>query len=309
VSQLCSICGEAKYRQRLRFSDTTVLWECPNCKVGRLHPWPSKEELAQAYPEDSYYAYSELTGSPQPVTLAERTRLQLRRLVYEAYLVSNGMSHWPKRWIARLFRGRFGGFPIWVHKGRFLDVGCGDGYFLSFLQRAGWVVSGVESSRLAALRAQAAGLNVVHGDFLKLDLPLDSFDVVRMWHVLEHLEDPGLGIKKASRLLRRNGELIIGVPNAQGLYARWLGPRWSGWDLPRHLFHFSPKGLRCLLERYGFAVERMEYRSVGTGLASLGSSLKNLLILRGAFWMADGILDWLRLGDSLEVHARKKEAS
>jgi SAM-dependent methyltransferase len=144
-----------------------------------------------------------------------------------------------------------------VATGRLLDVGCGKGRFLAAARDAGWQVLGVEFSPTSAAAARLAhGVDVVSGDFLEAPLEGD-FDVITMWHVLEHLPDPAAAIGRAAELLRPGGRLVVSVPNVDSLQARLGGERWFHLDLPRHLFHFGPRSLSAMVGRAGFHVTRI----------------------------------------------------
>lgn len=165
---------------------------------------------------------------------------------------------------------RAGAVAYWLHRlnnavrlrqlrgmptGRLLDVGCGKGRFLAAARQAGWSVIGVEfAQHLAAEARDRYGLDVRAGDFL--ETPLDGpFDVVTMWHVLEHLTRPADAVARSWELLRPGGRLVLSVPNIESLQAVLSGPSWFHLDLSRHLFHFTPRSLRRLVERHGFRVE------------------------------------------------------
>jgi SAM-dependent methyltransferase len=144
-----------------------------------------------------------------------------------------------------------------IAPGRLLDVGCGKGWFLAAARDAGWKVVGVEFAPTSAATAHLThGVDVVPGDFLKV--PLDGeFDVITMWHVLEHLSDPVAAMARAAELLRPGGRLLVSVPNIDSLQARLGGELWFHLDLPRHLFHFGPRSLSALAERAGLRVARI----------------------------------------------------
>jgi SAM-dependent methyltransferase len=144
-----------------------------------------------------------------------------------------------------------------VAPGRLLDVGCGKGRFLAAARDDGWQVVGVEfAPSLAASARLHEGVEVIAGDFL--DAPLEGdFDVVTMWHVLEHLPDPPRAVARAVELLRPGGRLVVSVPNIDSLQARLGGEEWLHLDLPRHLFHFSPRSLATLVKRAGLQVLRI----------------------------------------------------
>ena len=144
-----------------------------------------------------------------------------------------------------------------VPPGRLLDVGSGKGRFLVAARDAGWDVVGVEFAPATAAATTANyGIPVISGDFL--DVPIEGeFDVVTMWHVLEHLPDPAAALRRAAGLLRPGGRLVVSVPNIGSTQARLGGEAWFHLDPTRHLFHFSPRSLGAMVERSGFAVERI----------------------------------------------------
>ena len=139
-------------------------------------------------------------------------------------------------------------------RGRLLDIGAGRGRFVAAARAAGWSACGVEPS---ARGVEAA--RTVYGVELErasLSEATGSFDAVTLWHVLEHVDDPGAALAHVSSLLLPGGVLLVGAPNLSSVQARVGGARWFHLDLPRHRTHFTPIGLRLLLERHGFTVER-----------------------------------------------------
>jgi SAM-dependent methyltransferase len=146
-----------------------------------------------------------------------------------------------------------------LRPGRLLDVGSGRGRFLAAARDAGWSVLGVEfAAGVAAISREVHGLDVIVGDFLSVPIS-GPFDVVTMWHTLEHLQDPEAALNASAALLAPNGRLIVSVPNSSSAQARLGGDAWFHLDIPRHLFHFTPEALTALLRRTGFDVERIDF--------------------------------------------------
>jgi SAM-dependent methyltransferase len=146
----------------------------------------------------------------------------------------------------------------WHGRGRLLDFGCGGGVFLGRMHRQGWQVTGIDASTAAVARARAdLGVPVVCGTLPHPDLEPESFDVVTMWHSLEHVHDPLAVLSAARRLLAPGGRLVVAVPNIDSAPFRWFGPAWFGLDLPRHLIHFTPLTLRRMIEKAGFGPPRL----------------------------------------------------
>jgi SAM-dependent methyltransferase len=138
-------------------------------------------------------------------------------------------------------------------RGSLLDVGAGRGRFVAAARGAGWAARGIEPSARGVEAARE-----VYGVQLERASLADAsgeYDAVTLWHVLEHLDDPGAGIARVFGLLPPGGLLLVGVPNLASVQARIGRERWFHLDLPRHRTHFTPAGLRALLGRHGFVVE------------------------------------------------------
>ena len=135
-------------------------------------------------------------------------------------------------------------------KGSILDIGAGTGDFLSVVKENGWNTIGVEPSEKAKAIAQKKGVSFVEQTS---ELENNSFDVITMWHVLEHVPNLDNQIKELKRLLKPNGSLIIAVPNFKSFDAKQYGNFWAAYDVPIHFWHFSKTAIKKL-----FAKEDME---------------------------------------------------
>jgi SAM-dependent methyltransferase len=133
-----------------------------------------------------------------------------------------------------------------------LDVGCGNGDFLASLRERGWEVFGTDFSNAACEFARAKGISVHQGPLASAGFSDKLFDVVTLWHVLEHLPDPTAELIEIRRILRDDGLLIIQVPNSKSITLKLTGIHWLPLDLPRHLQHFTPLTLNQLLKQTGF---------------------------------------------------------
>lgn len=145
---------------------------------------------------------------------------------------------------------------------RWLDVGFGAGTLMRAAARHGWEVAGTEVAPGAEDTLRAEGFEVHLGDVAELGLPAQSFDVVSMVEVLEHVSDPDVLLAAAVELLRSGGALYVTTPHARGVSARLLGTRWSVVAPPEHLQLFSVRGLRAALTRRGLIERTLETRAV-----------------------------------------------
>jgi SAM-dependent methyltransferase len=137
--------------------------------------------------------------------------------------------------------------------GRVLDVGCGRGVFLRMLHERGYEVRGTELSAATAANADP-GVRVDVGELHPGMYNTESFDLIWMWHVLEHMRRPDLALRAAWEALVPGGALLVALPNFASVEARLGREGWFHLDLPRHIFHFTPETLRRLLDESGFVL-------------------------------------------------------
>jgi Methyltransferase domain len=163
---------------------------------------------------------------------------------------------------------------------RVLELGAGDGRFVSRLTRAGLEARGIEPSEGAVRMARARGAPVERAAVEELDLEPASLDAVVVWHVLEHLRDPAAVTARIAGWLRPHGRVVVACPNLDSLQANIGGDRWFHQDVPRHLTHFTAAGLGLLLERSGFRLERMSHVIVEQNPLGMWQTLLNRITAR-----------------------------
>jgi len=139
-------------------------------------------------------------------------------------------------------------------KGKLLDIGAGTGDFLALAKQYGWNITGVEPSEKAKSIALKKGVSFVENTNL---LDENSFDLISMWHVLEHVPNLEEQIKELKRLLKPNGTILIAVPNFNSYDAKQYGTFWAAYDVPRHLWHFSKTAIRMLFEKEELKLEKV----------------------------------------------------
>lgn len=139
-------------------------------------------------------------------------------------------------------------------KGFILDIGAGTGDFLSFAKKDGWKTIGVEPSTKAKKIALEKGVSFVNETN---ELASNSFDVITMWHVLEHVPNLEEQIKELKRLLKPSGSLIVAVPNHKSYDAHYYKSYWAAYDVPIHFWHFSKKAVKELFSREGMELKKI----------------------------------------------------
>jgi len=139
-------------------------------------------------------------------------------------------------------------------KGNLLDIGAGTGDFLLTAKQNGWETIGVEPSEKA--KGIAIGKGIKFSDITQ-DLESHSFDVITMWHVLEHVPNLEIQIKELKRLVKPNGTIIIAVPNFKSYDANYYGKFWAAFDVPIHLWHFSKTAIQLLFQKENIKLEKV----------------------------------------------------
>ncbi|WP_366185761.1 class I SAM-dependent methyltransferase [Flavobacterium ovatum] len=139
-------------------------------------------------------------------------------------------------------------------KGSILDIGAGTGDFLNVAKDNGWKTIGIEPSDRAKGIAISKGIDFANATS---DLDNHSFDVITMWHVLEHVPDLDFQIKELKRLLKPTGSLIIAVPNFKSFDAKHYKEFWAAYDVPIHFWHFSKKAIQSLFEKEAMQLEKV----------------------------------------------------
>jgi len=133
-------------------------------------------------------------------------------------------------------------------KGKLLDIGAGTGDFLAVAKASGWDIVGIEPNEKAKQIAESKGVVFMGGLEAIAD---ESYDVITMWHVLEHVPDVDAQISELKRIIKPDGVIIIAVPNYKSYDAQYYGKFWAAYDVPRHLWHFSKTAIEKLFARQG----------------------------------------------------------
>ena len=291
----CPICAGTRW---VPVPQTPPLVACVGCGLHRLDPIPSAEVLTQLYVEADASA-SRGDGADYQ-SLPPRWKAQVLTRLARA-TAQPGVKGFATRVALHPFAAHFRGLPSRHRRGRMIDVGSGTGLTLDILQQIGWEISGIELDPRAA--SAHPDLPVLIGDLSTINLPEGGADVMRAWHVVEHLHDPLEALQRMRGWLKSGGELILGVPNIDSAMRWWFRERWAGWRYPYHLYHFTPETIRALVARAGFSQVRVRCASVGTVLESLEMAANPLARCLSIY--LDLGFDLCGLGDGLEVRATR----
>ena len=331
----CDLCGSDESEVLIRQQDLLLavtdeeftIGRCRRCGLIYLNPRPSIDRIGTYYP--TVY-YPPVPAKPPSLSLPVQKKFsgRMKRWVLEEYYGypaadPAGLRRTLKRillWPDKAFREFMGRYPVpWRGEGSVLDVGCGAGGNLKVLQEQGWNVSGIEISSVAAAHAQALVTGAIHtGTLESAPFPPGSFDLILMNHSLEHFPSPLDGLRRARRLLKDDGLLVVSVPNANSFEVKLFGWWWFGWDPPRHFYHFEKNTLFQALSQTGF--RPLRYRT-GTGAVFLMASLDRFwthrfqkevpfrklidrFVARPVAWIAGH----LGYGTEMTVYASKQQA-
>lgn len=228
----CPICSST---EQTEFADITdhfltkevfTIVKCKKCSFLFTNPRPSQSEISSYYHSENYISHktSKLT------------------LFSKAYAIARSFSLCKKHSLISKFK----------QPGKILDIGCGTGEFLKFMKHKSWEVTGIEPADSPRAFARNNYALEVYDEQKLDDLPPNHFDVITLWHVLEHVTRLDVRMRQIKRLLARDGLIIIALPNHESWDAKKYDTFWAAWDTPRHLYHFSQKTVEILLSKNDF---------------------------------------------------------
>jgi len=225
----CPVCNANAFKKDLSCKDYTVSHEifqlviCQECGFKFTNPRPENFKIGDYYKSEKYISHS---NTKKGIIAKLYHLVRKYTLKKKIQLVSK-----------------------YVSRGTILDYGCGTGLFLNVCRNEGWETLGVEPDNGARDIASKMGLTVFSN---KNDLPIEIFNVITLWHVLEHVTDLDDTLNFFKSRLEQNGVLIIAVPNYASFDGKYYKEFWAAYDVPRHLYHFEIKTITRLLEKFDF---------------------------------------------------------
>ncbi len=279
--QHCPACGHTKQKPFLEAQDYTVSKErfsivtCEGCDLLFTNPRPSSSEAGPYYQSEDYISHSNtqkglinsLYHQVRTITLRQKTN-----------------------WIQAYQSG----------SRELLDIGCGNGHFLHACQQTGWNTSGMELDAATAHRASELLKKPIYPSLS--EIPADkTFQVISLWHVLEHVYELEDYFNFFKSRLEAKGKLIFALPNSKSFDASYFGEFWAAYDVPRHIYHFDPATITSLAKRYGFRLVKQRGQIFDSFYIALLShqyktgSKKILMSFLLGLW--SNILAWTKTGN------------
>lgn len=233
----CPVCNHDKQRIFLSCIDHTVSREtfnvvqCETCGFRFTNPRPDENEIGKYYQAEEYISHSDTSKG----LVNKMYRIVRDYTIKRKVELVNGLTKNQKPGTRKL-----------------LDIGCGTAEFIHACKGNGWNVTGIEPSEVARKNAeQKYGITPLPQEKL-FQINEKKFNVITLWHVLEHVHLLEKTINEINKLLLDDGVLIVAVPNCDSWDAKKYGEHWAAWDVPRHLYHFTKKDIETLFKRSGF---------------------------------------------------------
>lgn len=236
----CPVCGSKNLQYKLSAKDHTVsnevfdILECNNCTLRVTKGVEDEEGIGKYYKSDNYISHSDTTKGAVNFLYHKVRQVTLKSK--RNFLIKS----------------------VKLKKGKLLDIGAGTGAFASFMKQNEWEVTGLEPDENARKTAfDLHGIELLPSDQL-FQIGSESFDAITMWHVLEHVHKLNEYIIELKRLIKPQGKIFIAVPNYTSLDAQKYKQNWAAYDVPRHLYHFSPQSMRQLLLKHQLHLDEIK---------------------------------------------------
>jgi len=254
----CPVCGAQTIQDVLMVKDYTVsnekfpVVECSHCTLRFTQNVPDAPTISPYYKSENYISHTNTS----------------KGIINSLYQAVRKKTLKQKRQLIEKITGKT--------KAQLLDVGSGTGAFANEMKQAGWQVTGLEpdaDARTVAKQVyhlELSDMNTFH------QLPANSFDAITLWHVMEHVHDLHPYVEQLKNVLKPEGKLFIAVPNYTSKDASIYKEHWAAYDVPRHLYHFSPKSVQVLMEKHG--LKMLDYKPMWFDsfyISMLSSKYKN----------------------------------
>jgi 2-polyprenyl-3-methyl-5-hydroxy-6-metoxy-1,4-benzoquinol methylase len=234
----CPVCQSSSFKEFCTVKDHSVsgteftLLKCSSCSLVFTQDVPSADHIEPYYQSEAYISHTD-TQKDFISRLYHRVRVFTLRLKVRLVVRTTGKI-----------------------VGHHLDIGAGTGAFVHAMENAGWNSIGIEPSENARKKANELYLASIYPMNELENFPEGSYTAITMWHVLEHVHDLHSVVQKIAHIMDRDGKLFIAVPNYCSYDAGYYKNYWAAYDVPRHLYHFSPQSISALLAQHGLVIEK-----------------------------------------------------
>ena len=288
----CHLC-HTKNLNTFMSSGLISILECQQCKLKFTYPQPNEKQLTEIYSETYFksdearsMAYDNYFSDAEDIVRTSKLRL---------------------KWIRRI---------LGKSTGKVLDVGCAIGCFIKAAAENGFSAFGVEFSQYCVDHKIDANAQIVRGTLEEASYPENTFDLVTLWDVIEHLPDPQKVLQECRRISKDDGALVIMTPNTGSLIARLTGRKWVCYEDPHiHLFYYGPKQITAELLKAGWDVKKIKTFWHGGKHVRLSLVFerigKYMPILKGFFALLEKLglgrlALFLDIGDNMVIYAVPK---
>jgi 2-polyprenyl-3-methyl-5-hydroxy-6-metoxy-1,4-benzoquinol methylase len=228
--KICPICSKSNFLSFKTIDDYFLtgekfqLTQCDDCGFIFTNPRPKPDKIQGYYQSNEYFSHS-------------KEKRNITSFLYN--LVKSYSLKSKYRIIAKYSK-----------KGKILDIGCATGEFLDYFNKNGWKTKGIEPApEPRKFAKEKYGLDVSDENVLS-EMKQETFDVITLWHVLEHVSNLNKRVDQIQSLIKANGIVVIALPNYQSWDAKFYDKYWAAYDVPRHLYHFSRKTIEILLSNH-----------------------------------------------------------
>jgi len=271
----CPVCGSNHFCPFLACTDFVVSGEkydiktCADCGLKITFNIEDEENIGKYYKSDEYIPHSNKSSGLVNTIYHKVRSYMLRR---KRKIVEKATS---------------------MEKGRILDVGTGTGYFPDEMKQHGWEVSGTEKSHDARNFARTKfNIEIKKTEDL-FNLQNQQFHAITLWHVLEHVHKLNENMATFYRLLKKNGILVVAVPNNNSFDAVHYKEFWAAYDVPRHIWHFTAKQMKLLGEKHGFSLKQirsMPFDGFYVSILSEKYKKSKIPVIKGSLY---GLTSWI----------------
>jgi SAM-dependent methyltransferase len=233
----CPSCYSEQISEKLKARDHTVshevftVWHCDDCSLRFTQDIPGQQSIGSYYKSQDYISHSDTS----------------KGLLNRLYRMVRHITLKNKRSLICSYTH--------LSKGSLLDVGSGTGAFAAYMQRAEWTVTALEPDETARKKSSELWSLQAEDPSKLYEMEAGQYDAVTLWHVIEHVHTIHQYLEQLKKILKPGGTLFIAVPNYTSYDAGLYKEFWAAYDVPRHLYHFSPAAMRTLLQQHGLQLK------------------------------------------------------